>query len=105
MQRDRERVERLSKALGPELLTDLVEEISAISQNVARPPVVLGVVGKRASDAGIPPEDLLIATRELSHDVVKRGTEEHRRLEYYWHQAVRALISAYYSGHPDAASR
>jgi hypothetical protein len=97
MQRDRERVERLSQALGPDLLTDFVEEFSAISQNVSRPRDVLREVGKRASNAGIPPEDLLIATKELTRDIARYGTAEQQRLEHRWHEAVRKLIAGYYS--------
>jgi hypothetical protein len=97
MQRDRERADRLSQVLGPHLLTDFVEEFSAISQNVSRSHDVLHEVGRRASNAGIPPEDLLIATRELTRGVVKMGTPEETRLQNRWHDAVKKLIAGYYS--------
>src|ERR1041385_6295432 len=97
MQRDRERAERLSEVLGPHLLTDFVEEFSAISQNISRPRNVLHEVGRRASNAGIPPEDLLIATGELTRGIVKNGTPEETRLQHHWHDAVKKLISGYYS--------
>ena len=102
MQRDRERAERLSQVLGPHLLTDFVEEFSAISQNISRPRNVLHEVGRRASNAGIPPEDLRIATRELTRGIVKNGTPEETRLQHHWHDAVKKLISGYYS---DPSSR
>jgi hypothetical protein len=97
MQRDRERVERLSQALGPDLLTEFVEEFSAISHDVERPHDVLSEVGKRASNAGIAPEDLLVATRELTRGITVAGSREEERLQQGWHRAVKRLIAGYYS--------
>jgi hypothetical protein len=97
IRRDADRVDLLTRAIGPELLSSLAEEFNAIGQDVVVLHSCLADVAFAARAAEISPEDMLVAVRILSRTVFTLGTREADRVEEIWHATVRRLMSAYYA--------
>lgn len=99
MQLDQERADRFKKELGPGRLAVFLAECTAIA-NGAAPQSDAGFVsvGDAARKVGLPPEDLLIAARVISHESFRGAPEPMRRIEAAWPQMVRAMMSGYFSG-------
>lgn len=96
MQRDAERVDRLTTTIGGDLFAALVEELTAIGHAVSIDRACLEEVAQACRRGGMPPEDMLIAVRHVSRSLFARSSAQGMRVEDAWHPAVRRLMNAYY---------
>lgn len=96
MQRDAERVDRFTKAIGPDLFACLVEEWTAIGHDAPVQSSCFVDLAVACRKADVPPEAMLVAVRVVSRTFFEPMTPEADRIEKAWHPAVRTMMNAYY---------
>ena len=99
--RDAERVDRLVQTIGSDLFTDLVHAVTVIGADTDAQPreSTFMQVAQAAREAGLPPEDLLVAARAVSRSVFKASTPEAKRVDDEWLKAVRSMMAEYFAPH------
>ena len=103
MQRNALRADRFTKAIGPELYSQLIEEWTSIGHDTPPRSTCFREVARACRRAAVPPEAMLIGVRFLSRSVFEKGTPESERIESAWHPAVRIMMDAYYA--PETITR
>ena len=96
MQRDVERVERVSKAVGPELLDCLAQEWTTSGFNAENQRPYLEQFAIACRKANMPPEAMLTGLRVLSRPFFAIPDTDTQATEEAWFATVKVTIDAYY---------
>src|SRR6188508_2068170 len=100
MQRDAERVDRFTKAVGPELFTSLTEAWTAIAMDQPIQRSFFVDIASACRRANVPPEAMLVAVRTLGRALFHHTTPEGERVDRAWNQVVRIMMDGYYTPEP-----
>ena|SRR5689334_6360734 len=100
MQRDAERVDRFSRAVGPEMCSTLTGEWEAIASAQPIQHSFFRDIATACRRANVPPEAMLVAVRTLSRALFDHATPEAQRIETAWNDVVRTMMDGYYTPEP-----